>query len=169
MINIINYSGPSVRRSSIDQALSLVGNNFVHMTDYYPFFYSWLKQKCRPGLMSGERSIVIAARGSRIAGFAILKNTYCERKICTFFVDKNYRRNGIGNMLMSECVSAFSDKPIITVTESLVDHYSQLLTKFEFGRPFVLFSAYKKNVAEYMYGLSNKVVPSERNGLYLLD
>lgn len=167
MINSVKYSpmdGPRV-----EAALRMINPYLSGLDSYYPCFNQWFHTRVLPGMYDGTRSILQATDKGSIVAFAILKHDIKEQKICTFYVDKRCRRSGIGSILMGSCLDFFSKKPIITVTESLIESYSSLLSKFQFGRPLVWESAYKKNVTEYIFDPAKTILPTENNGFYYLE
>ena len=57
----------------------------------YPNFDQWLDKKVMTQL-GNTRKIIVALSGQVIVGVMVLKNTVSERKICTLWVQKEYRK-----------------------------------------------------------------------------
>ncbi len=166
-INVVNCATMGSPR--VETALRMINPYLGGLDLYYPCFNHWFYAKVLPGMYSGTRSILQVTDKDSIIAFAILKHDIKEQKICTFYVDKRCRRSGVGSVLMGRCLEFFSKKPVITVTESLIESYSSLLSKFHFGRPLVWESAYKKNVTEYIFDPGKTILPTENNGFYYLE
>lgn len=100
----------------------------------YPEFSAWYDNLFTDGLcIKPEREIVICEKEYRIAGVAILKRTKEEAKICTMYVAKQYRHNGIGRRLMELSVKWLkSDNPVITLDKSKEPEFAGILNHFGF-------------------------------------
>lgn len=70
----------------------------------YPDYRNWYQTIQVPGIYDGTRNIIIAHIADRIVGFVSLKKTQEEKKICTFYVEKSFRRNQIGTLLATKAV-----------------------------------------------------------------
>lgn len=73
----------------------------MKVKDDYPDYRNWYQTIQIPGIYNGTRNIIIAHIKERIVGFISLKKTSEEKKICTFYVEKNFRRNKIGMLFSS--------------------------------------------------------------------
>ena len=58
----------------------------------YPEYKTWFLTTQTPGIYDGTRNIIIAHIKDRIVGFVSLKKTAEEKKICTFYVEKNIEK-----------------------------------------------------------------------------
>ena len=58
----------------------------------YPEYKNWFLTTQAPGIYDGTRNIIIAHIKDRIVGFVSLKKTAEEKKICTFYVEKNLEK-----------------------------------------------------------------------------
>jgi len=135
--------------------------------ELYPDFDSWFMSKTVPGLLLNERSLVFAHQGSSLAGFAILKHTQNEDKICTFCVLPSHRERGVGGKLMAACLRRFGRvMPGITVAERLLSQFEPLLKRFGFGNPLAFFELYRRGDAEYVYDPSRRILPTFGSGYY---
>ena len=99
----------------------------------YPNFQEWINQKVIAQL-GKTRKIIIALSGQKtIAGVMILKNTVFEKKICTLWVHKEYRKNGIGTALMRYAIKELGTKyPLITMSQESYIEFLPLMKKFNF-------------------------------------
>jgi GNAT superfamily N-acetyltransferase len=127
-------------------------NDIKHL---YPNFDSWLKFKFQKGSIKlGLRGILVARAHKSIAGVALLKKQNNEKKICTFFVAAEYRRQGVGSQLMSMSLKWLeTDQPVITVSEERKVSLEPILRKFNFSHSKTLFGYYRENKAEYFYNI----------------
>lgn len=101
----------------------------------YPAFSAWYDNLFTDGLhLKPEREIVICEKEYKIAGVAILKQTKEEAKICTMYVAKQYRHNGIGRRLMELSLEWLkSQKPVITLDGSKEPEFAGILSHFGFA------------------------------------
>jgi len=105
----------------------------------YPNYDKWYHETFLPDLKEGHRSYIISARGHVLSGCCLLKNTPEEQKICTLYVGRNYRRQGIGSDLMTAALQELKGNPIITVSPGLLSDFAPFLSHFYFQ------AAYRKN------------------------
>ena len=108
----------------------------------YPGAEKWFKEKFLDGLKRQERMYVVALNDDQtLAGFALLKNTEEEKKICTLFVASQFRRRGVGRQLIQQSITALGTVPLITVSQQTLSQFSGLLKRCGFH-----LSAQKKGV-----------------------
>jgi len=110
----------------------------------YPNYDKWYHETFLPDLKRGNRSYVVASRNLILAGCCLLKKTPEEQKICTFYVGRNYRRQGIGSDLMTAALQELDGGPIITVSPGLLPTFAPFLSHFCFQAIFQ-----KNNNADY--------------------
>lgn len=102
----------------------------------YPNFRNWFHKKVIHGVTAGERILLIAHLNNAIAGFAILKNTPAERKICTLYVFPEHQSKGLGVQLFKESMAILeSEKPLLSVSQDRLPIYDKLFAYF--GYDFV--------------------------------
>ena len=81
--------------------------NLTHNAEQtYPGYFKWFHQTFLEGLKKKERMILIAQESQKVVGCILLKKTPDEKKICTFFVHPDFRKQGIGQKLIK---AAFKD------------------------------------------------------------
>jgi len=168
VITFKTYKSNSTDLQQLGLIMPCIRQHFCSLDVYYPGFQAWFEGKVLPGIHSGERSILTAYHKNKIAGISVLKKGKIENKICTFYVDVNYRRNGIGDLMMKHCLDEFNSMPLITVSEELIDRYSGLLSRFGFGVPFVWLSAYRDSVPEYVFDPNRVIMPNKKNGYHCM-
>jgi len=125
------------------------------LNKYYPNFNSWFFKKVIPDCSIGNRKIIIKKSADQIVAVAILKKSIEERKICTFRVSENAKRNGIGKELMLESLEWLQcNQPLITVNEENASEFEYFLRKFDFQKQSVLTNLYRPNKKEIIYNTS---------------
>ena len=93
----------------------------------YPDYRSWFINTQIPGLYDNTRNIIIAHINNKIVGFVSLKKTPTEKKICTFFVEKNFRRNKIGTILVEKAVDYLEEsRPLITIPMNKLNEFIRI-------------------------------------------
>jgi len=126
--------------------------------NYYPGFKAWY-QKVYFQLLRGGRSIITAYSKNNIAGFAILKNSIYENKICTFKINKQYRKNGIAANLMTTALNILGFKNLlITMPDYLHEDFKPLMNKFGFCKICKKHNAYTRNHSEFFYALNSQLI-----------
>lgn len=125
---------------------------FLHdLSCDYPYFEEWL-EAAFSSVRTGERSIVVCENIGQIAGVAILKDTRSEKKICTIRVAKEYRRQGIGTMLMIKALEVLKDDfPLITVSDEHIEQFRHFLSRFGFVEKNRVKSVYRYGHEEYYF------------------
>lgn len=127
----------------------------IEPANYYPRFNKWY-EKVFWQMLLGSRSIITIHNRHKLAGFTILKNSLCERKICTFKVDKNYRNNGIASILMLIAINELGYKNIsISMADFLHDDFYPIMKKFHFINTAKKNCHYDKNHSEFFYSLNS--------------
>ena len=95
------------------------------ISNYYPDYNKWFHDKMIPGIIDQTREIICLI-DEEVIGFISLKKE--EKKICTIFVDKKYRRQGYGTILVDKGIEYLEeDKPLLTILSSLQEEYSEII------------------------------------------
>lgn len=128
----------------------------------YPNFEQWLDEKVMTQL-GDTRKIIVALSEQVIVGVMVLKNTVSERKICTLWVQEEYRKNGIGTELIKYAIKELETKyPLITVSENSHMNFLPLMEKFHFRLKRRYRGYYQPEIIEYAYnGLLEENVTDE--------
>ena len=93
----------------------------------YPDYRSWFMNTQIPGLYNDTRNIIIAHINNKIVGFVSLKKTPTEKKICTFYVEKNFRRNKIGTILVEKAINYLEEsRPLITIPMNKLNEFIKI-------------------------------------------
>jgi predicted acetyltransferase len=136
----------------IDRHTFYLYKSLISLEKDYPGFKQWYFDKVVPGVVTGQRDIIVSHFQSNISGILILKNTEFEKKICTLRVVSRFRKKGIGKRLFRRAFEILdTDKPVITVSESRVSQFKPLLTYYGFKLSDVVKGVYLKSANEYVY------------------
>lgn len=122
----------------------------------YPDFENWFLTRVKPGLRAAipERELILLMDPDKgaVAGFAILKKTNEESKICTFRISEGWRNDGAGRKLMRACFEYLgTDKPLITVSEKCKSSFEKIFEQFDFVQTQELRDLYVVGSKEYVY------------------
>ena len=118
---------PEVIKKFLDDILLLS----LHVKSDYPDYKQWYQTTQIPGIYDGSRNIIIAHIKNKIVGFVSLKKTPEEKKICTFYVEKNFRRHAIGSILATKAVEYLEEeKPLITIPMDKLHEFTKIAKKY---------------------------------------
>lgn len=138
-----------------EKTLNFLFYNIQFLHNEYPEFTTWVNQKVVPGLYDGSRKIFIVKSifdSNTIRGVLILKDTEIEKKICTLYVDKESRNNGIGRKLFNLAFEELkTEKPLITIADDKVASFEKLLKQYDFKLFQNKLNFYRKGHSEYSY------------------
>lgn len=124
---IANNYPPEVVQKLINDVLILS----MQVKDDYPEYKTWYQQVQVPGIYDGTRNIIIAHINDRIVGFVSLKKTATEKKICTFYVEKGFRKNHIGQLLATKDVEYLEeDRPLITIPMDKLNEFTKIADRY---------------------------------------
>ena len=118
-----------------DKNFSRAVNEIYLLTDYnklqYPEYYKWYYQTNIPRILSGEGEAIFYLDGFQIVGLSMLKRTDDESKICTFFIDEEYRKRGYSSLLLEDSFGYLgTESPIITIPENRLDEFSKIIEAY---------------------------------------
>lgn len=145
--------------------LKVCNSQSIKMTQYYleritPFFYTpnelypcfsnWHK-KVSKEIFTSKRSIVIILYCDKLAGFSILKHDSRENKICTFYINANFRKNSFGTILMKKSLDLLCYNALITINERLIESFYPVLNKFRFNNIAIRDNYYRLGHREYFF------------------
>lgn len=143
------------RITAVDSKIDSIFSELSFLRTEYPEFYSWFYDKVIPELSNGSREVFIAQTPlsfGKVNGVLVLKKTNSEKKICTLYVDKESRMNGIGQKFMNIAFNELNtDKPLITVSDTRLKEFNRLLNKFNFESVDTLPDYYAYNHTEYTF------------------
>lgn len=121
-----------------------------HAESFYPSFRSWFWDIVVPQLNSGQRSILVEERDSRVVGVAIIKNTGVEKKLCNLTVIPEYKNKGVGLKLFQRSFAELnSSKPFLTVSEDMFLEFQRIFDHYDFKVTNVEEGVYRPGKLEY--------------------
>ena len=117
--------------------------------DDYPDYKEWYTKVQVPGLYTNERNIIIAHINEQIVGFVSLKKTPTEKKICTFYVEKSFRKNQIGTILVEKAIEYLEEeKPLITIPMDKLNEFIRIGNKYNWKVTDIIENLYRINNPE---------------------
>lgn len=131
---------------------------------YYPGFSDWLN-KVVLELTEGMRSLILARFQHKIVGVNILKHHEAENKLCTFWVNPEFRHQHIASKLLSRSLDSFQGKaPLITIPESRLGEFAFLIERRGFLPCGVSDGLYHQHLREYFFTIPQlPAAPQERS------
>lgn len=153
-----NYP-PNIVENLIFQVLTLS----MQVKNEYPEYRNWFLTTQVPGIYDGTRNIIIAHIKDKIVGFVSLKKTPEERKICTFYVEKSFRRNKIGTILVEKAIEYLeTEKPLITIPLSKLNEFTKIGEKYNWEVSDIKENLYRLNDPEVIvngiYEIKEKII-----------
>lgn len=134
------------------RALKLLSEDAAFLRGSYPDFDSWLLDKVLPGIVSGERTLIIEMRAEKVAGFMILKHSLSEKKLCTLRVRPEYESLGMGVRLFEAAFKILeTERPLLSVSEKLIPKFETLFRHFGFLKEAIYEDRYLPRVSELSY------------------
>ncbi|MBS7435858.1 GNAT family N-acetyltransferase [Pseudomonas syringae] len=101
-----------------DEVLPLILNHLYDLSGYYPGFNEWLNQKVVPGLIKGERAILLEHSRGRLSGLAIVKDDSEEQKLCCLRVLPEFQGTGVGLKLFERSFDTLNNSaPLLSIAE----------------------------------------------------
>lgn len=130
----------------------------------YPDYKNWFINTQVPGLFDNTRNIIVAHINNKIVGFVSLKKTTQEKKICTFYVEKNYRKNKIGTILVEKAIAYLEEeKPLITIPMDKLNDFIKIGNKYNWEITDIKENLYRTSTPEVIV---NGFI-QEKGGIFL--
>ena len=149
---LLNQSVFAEDPAELSRALMLLREDSAFLRGSYPNFDSWLFDKVVPGVMCGERTVVIEVRAMEVAGFMILKHSHLEKKLCTLRVRPQYENRGMGVRLFNAAFEILETEfPLLSVSEKAMPKFEPLFEYFGFSQEATYEDRYLPRVRELSY------------------
>lgn len=130
----------------------------------YPDYKQWFLNTQVPGLYDNTRNIIIAHLNNKIVGFVSLKKTPTEKKICTFYVEKSFRRNKIGTILVEKAIEYLEEeRPLITIPMDKLNEFIKIGNRLGWQITDIKENLYRTTTPEVIVNGTN----SEKSGILL--
>lgn len=119
----------------------------------YPKYFEWYWSKNFPRVFNGTGEIVVCIIDDNIAGIASLKKINTEKKICTFFVVKEYRGQHVATKMLEYIFEYLgTSKPLITITDYKVLSFAPIIKKYNWKLTQITSKGYYNNAScEFVY------------------
>ena len=123
------------------------------LRQYYPKYFEWYWSKNIPRVFNGTGEIVVCIIDDNIAGIASLKKINTEKKICTFFVVKEYRGQHVATKMLEYIFEYLgTSKPFITITDYKVLSFVPIIKKYNWKLTQITSKGYYNNAScEFVY------------------
>ncbi|MCS3841098.1 GNAT superfamily N-acetyltransferase [Pseudomonas sp. JAI111] len=113
--------------------LPILIQHLQELSGFYPEFNTWLYQKMIPGIVTGERSILLEHRRGTLSGLAIVKNNEVEQKLCCLRVLPAFQGTGVGLRLFERTFELLNnDRPLLSVAEEQIEVFRKLFAYYGF-------------------------------------
>lgn len=111
----------------------------------YPDHYYWFYYKFCKNLDGKNREIIFCLDNDILVGVAFLKNSEIEKKICTIYITKEYRKQGIGtNLLLRSYEFLKTTKPLITMPEYKLKEFDNIIKTYDWKKRQIIKSCYSE-------------------------
>ena len=131
---------------------ALLALPFLRSIDsYYPKIADWYVNTVVPGIVQNDDVVLLARSGGNVVGAALGKSG-TERKLRCVRVASSFAGSGLGIRLIDRVIDHIGPKPMCSVSEELLHHYSRIFIKrygFELGD--VAKGAYRRGKLEYFF------------------
>ena len=130
----------------------------------YPGFAQWYQTKVEPGLISGQRKILVRAAKGRLAGLAVLKIAE-ERKLCCLRVLPEFQGSGIGVRLFKDAFEELgTERPLLSVADERLPIFDRVFEYFGFQIGGEYVDMYRAHSREYSFN-GTLLVPQSPQGV----
>ena len=144
--NLIKQNYPyEIIKRLIDEVLLIS----MQVKNDYPDYKNWFLNKQVTGLYDNTRNIIVAHIDGKLVGFTSLKKTDSEKKICTFYVEKRFRKNQIGSKLVEKSIEYLeTEKPLITIPMDKLNEFIKIGNKYNWKVTDIIENLYRINNPE---------------------
>ncbi|WDM59975.1 GNAT family N-acetyltransferase [Pseudomonas sp. NEEL19] len=118
---------------SFPQIVDFIRTSLFGLSGYYPLFDQWLESKVLPGMLSGERCILMEYYRRRFSGLAIIKDDGIEQKLCCLRVMPEFQGSGTGLRLFERAFEHLeNDMPLLSIAEEQRGTFKKLFSHYGF-------------------------------------
>lgn len=134
------------------RALRIAISHLRELSGFYPGFDSWLSSRVLPGIIAGERSILLENSRGALAGIAIIKDTNLEQKLCCLRVLPVNQGSGVGLRLFERAFDALQNRsPLLSVSEERLGLFSRIFKHYGFELTEEYPEFYRPSKIEYSF------------------
>ncbi|WP_258036186.1 GNAT family N-acetyltransferase [Pseudomonas putida] len=132
-LKTLDQSTLSTRSYSEEELVRFIKTTLLGLSGYYPLFDNWLESKVIPGLLIGERKIVLEHHRGQFAGLAIVKDDGLEQKLCCLRVLPKYQGTGSGLKLFERSFEILQNQaPLLSIAEEQADTFRKIFNYYGF-------------------------------------
>lgn len=137
------------------KTLKYLNQDIEALSHLYPEIHWWYWGVFAKGFAMNERKILFAKDNTgQLAGFSLLKNSYFEKKICTFYILPEFRESNLGTKFLPIAVDLVGGKDVgITVSEAVNKSLNPLLSAYDFEIENIKTGLYLPKNKEIFYKL----------------
>ncbi|NSX16165.1 GNAT family N-acetyltransferase [Cupriavidus taiwanensis] len=156
------------------RALSLALNHLREVSGYYPEFEQWLAERVVPGLILGERSILLSESRGVLSGLAVVKDTPAEQKLCCLRVLPPFQGSGVGLKLFDRAFDVLENRtPLLSVAEEQIAVFDKIFRYYGFELAATYPEFYRPTKNEYSFngllvGPDSRLGPNSTRGSLLI-
>lgn len=123
------------------------------LRDFYPRFDDWLAGKVLPGLVAGERTLLVEYRDGLLAALAVVKDDGLEKKLCCLRVFPGYQNShGLGIRMFHRAFDVLgTDKPVLSVAEERLPVFDRIFDHFGFELAAEYQELYRPGRSEFAF------------------
>jgi GNAT superfamily N-acetyltransferase len=160
---LLSRSTVEARPELMIEFLRAIAEDTEFLRANYPRFDEWLLGKVIPGIYQGDRTVLIEQRDSVVAGLLIVKHSEHEKKLCTLRIRPHFESRGLGVRLFEAAFDLLgTERPLLSVSESLRPKFLRLFTHFGFAQEAVYEGRYLPRVDEFSYNGLLDLPPKRR-------
>lgn len=133
--------------------LSQIHQELIDLSHLYPGFRTWYEQKVLPGIILGERSLLVELRNSNLAGVAIIKDDGIEKKLCCLRVISEFQnKSGIGLKLFERSMNELDTQyPLLSVSNDRAHDFEKLFRYFGYKKSWEYPDLYRPQKIEFSF------------------
>lgn len=152
-IKVYKASREIEKHEAFVEIISKAYNATEDVCKLYPNYFMWYWKKVVPNILTGTRDVIIIMVNEEVVGVAIVKKADEERKLCTVYVEPNYRDREITTKLLEEAFSFLgTTKPLASISEEKLDMFQGIIKKYNWEKTQVLPEGYyNKNSREIVF------------------
>lgn len=135
-----------------EHLVSSVRDELIHLSAFYPSFAEWYDRKVVPGLVDGDRTLLLRFVNGRLGGIGITKDDGLEKKLCCLRVLPHMAGSGLGLRLFDDAFDLLqTDKPLLSVSGEQLLNFKKIFTHFGFVHGRRYDDLYRAGSVEHSY------------------
>lgn len=141
------------QKKNYDRIIKDIYMKTEYLNQNYPGYQDWFYNKQIKGCSTPNRNIIFIRNDkNEIIALSCLKKDLEEKKICTLFVNSNYRNQGLGTILCEESIKFLeTTKPLITFTEDKLPMFQKIATKYDWELTEIIDGIYNNGTREFCF------------------